>query len=196
MSYKEKDYYFQKAKDQNYFARSAFKLDEIEKKFKILKKNGTILDCGYYPGSWIQFTSRWSGGKAKIFGLDIQPINKSLVLPNVTLFKADFLDTKNVLELCGVPSFDVVLSDMAPKTSGIKSVDQQRSYELVEKLIAILPQILAGGGNFVAKVFDGPDAQGLIKELKKNFKLVKQFRPKSTRSISKEFFVISKEFVA
>ncbi|MBP5295730.1 MAG: hypothetical protein J6Y94_00155, partial [Bacteriovoracaceae bacterium] len=128
MTFKVHDYYFKKAKEEKFLARSVYKLEEINQKFKILKKNDQVLDLGYYPGSWIQYTSSVIGKQGQILGVDLQEVNKDLAaLKNVTLMQDDvFALTPEKVQ--GPPfhirlPFDVVLSDMAPKTSGIRSVD-------------------------------------------------------------------------
>ncbi len=133
MSFNVKDHYYKKAKDENFLARSIYKLEEIDQKYSVLKTNDRVLDLGYYPGSWIQYTSKKVGHGGKVVGLDIQAKNNKLSnLTNVTLWQ---LDIFNVLELSHIEEteyFNVVLSDMAPSTTGIKSVDQIRSLYLVE----------------------------------------------------------------
>jgi 23S rRNA (uridine2552-2'-O)-methyltransferase len=197
MSFNVKDHYYKKAKDEKFLARSIYKLEEIDQRFNVLKTKDSVLDLGYYPGSWIQYTSKKVGDKGRVVGLDIQPKNAKLSnLPNVVLWQ---LDIFNVLELSHIQEndfFDVVLSDMAPSTTGIKSVDQNRSLNLVESVMTILPRFLKPGGNFVIKVFESQDAQNYLKLQKDRFNEWHYLRPKSTRSVSKEYFVIGKGFRA
>ena len=196
MGFKVKDHYFEKAKKENYLARSIYKLEEIDKKYKILFEGDDVLDLGYYPGSWIQYTAKVVGEKGSVTGIDIKEVNKKLeILPNVTVFQKDINDVKNLEELGASKKFDSVISDMAPNTTGIKSVDQIRSLQLVEMVFYHLPQFLKPKGNFVIKVFDGHEAQQFLKEQKKRFKNFQFLKPKSTRSVSKEFFVIGKGFI-
>ncbi len=190
MSFKVKDHYFKKAKKENFFARSIYKLEEIDKKYKILSPGGHVLDLGYHPGSWIQYASKAVGDNGKIVGIDIKPVNESLRLQNVTVYEKDAFSLLNVSELGVNKKFDVVLSDMAPNTTGIKDVDQIRSLELVEKVFNTLPFLLKPGGNTVVKVFDSNDAQHFLKIISKSFETFKKLKPKSTRSVSKEFFAI------
>ncbi|RLA64247.1 MAG: 50S rRNA methyltransferase [Epsilonproteobacteria bacterium] len=192
MGFKVKDHYFKKAKKEQFLARSVYKLEEIDKKFKVLKKSDIVFDLGYYPGSWIQYTAE---KVKKVIGIDIKEVNKKIInISNVDLFKKDAFDIEDISELGVDQKFDVILSDMAPDTTGIKSVDQDRSLALVEKVFKILPTFLNKDGNFVIKVFDGNDAQIFLKNNKKLFKSFNYFRPKSTRSVSKEFFVIGKGY--
>ena len=195
MSFKVKDHYYSKAKKDKFLARSIYKLEEIDKKHNVIKKGDKVLDLGYYPGSWIQYTSNKVGEKGNVVGIDIQAVNNKLSsLKNVNLFEKDIFEI-NLLEDIGLEdSFDVVLSDMAPKTTGIKRVDQDRSLALVENVFESLPIFLKEGGNFIIKVFDSQDAQNFLKSKKGLFQSFIFLKPKSTRSVSKEFFVIGKDF--
>ena len=195
MSFKVKDHFYKKAKQDKFLARSIYKLEEIDKKNKILKQGDRILDLGYYPGSWIQYSSKKVGEKGMVVGIDIQPINQKLShLNNVTLFEKDIFEIKTLQDLEIGECFDVVLSDMAPKTTGIKSVDQDRSLALVENVFEHLHIFLKEGGNFIIKVFDSHGAQEFLKSKRGSFKSFSFLKPKSTRAVSKEFFVIGKDF--
>ena len=195
MSFKVKDHYYKKAKTENFLARSIYKLEEIDIKYRILREKDKVLDLGYYPGSWIQYTSNKVGAEGLVVGIDIQPVNLKLQnLSNVSVFEKDINDIKNIEELGVQEKFDVVLSDMAPSTTGIKSVDQARSLNLIEMIFYHLPNFLKQNGNLVIKVFDSNDAQNYLKTKKNEFKSFNYLKPKSTRSVSKEFFVIGKGY--
>ena len=197
MGFKVKDHYYKKAKKNNFLARSIYKLEEIDTKYQILKKGDMVIDLGYYPGSWIQYTSKKIGFDGHIVGVDIQKINSKLEsIDNVTLFQKDIFNIFNVEEICMTKKADVVLSDMAPSTTGIKSVDQIKSLNLVEDVFNKLNVFLKPMGNIVIKVFDSNDAQEFLKAKRKHFKELINLRPKSTRSVSKEFFVIGKGYVS
>lgn len=197
MSFKVKDHYFNKAKKDDFLARSVYKLEEIDKKFKVISKGDTVVDFGYHPGSWSQYTSRKIGPDGKIIGIDIRPLNKKLLtLKNITLFEKDIFEVDETAQLGADSKFDVVLSDMAPNTTGIRSVDQDRSLNLVEKVFEVLPVFLKENGNLVIKVFDSQQAQKFLKDNKNLFKQYDFLKPKSTRSVSKEFFVIGRGYKA
>jgi 23S rRNA (uridine2552-2'-O)-methyltransferase len=196
-NFKVKDHYFNKAKDENYLARSIYKLEEIDEKYKILKSGNMVVDFGYHPGSWIQYTSKVIGSSGKVVGIDIREENKKLSgLKNVQVYQKDIFDISDLKQLGVDGQFDVVLSDMAPNTTGIKSLDQDRSLGLVESVFGLLPKFLRSGGNFVIKVFDSQHAQNYLKDQKRLFNEYYFLKPKSTRTISKEFFVIGKNFKA
>ena len=194
--FKVKDHYYQKAKDENYLARSIYKLEEIDQRFKVIKTGSWVLDLGYYPGSWVQYTVPKVGPSGQVIGIDIQEVNKKLAFPNLNLLQKSIFDVKSPADVGSDRFFDVVLSDMAPSTTGIKSVDQIRSLELVESVFNLLPVTLRPTGNFVIKVFESHMAQVYLKEQKSRFNEFHYLRPKSTRSVSKEFFVIAKGFKA
>jgi 23S rRNA (uridine2552-2'-O)-methyltransferase len=195
MTFKVKDHFFHKAKKENFLARSVYKLEEIDERFKILKKDDQVIDLGYHPGSWIQYTSQKIGVNGMVIGADVRDINTQLLnVKNVRLFQKDVLTIETMEELGVSSQFDVVLSDMAPNTTGIQSVDQARSLNLVEMVFFLLPKFLKPGGNVVVKVFESNEAQMFLKEQKKNFSEFHYLRPKSTRSVSKEYFVIGKNF--
>lgn len=195
MTFKVKDHFFHKAKKENFLARSVYKLEEIDERFKILKKDDQVIDLGYHPGSWIQYTAEKIGVNGTVIGADVREINTKLTgVKNVQLFQRDVLTIETMEELGVSEQFDVVLSDMAPNTTGVQSVDQARSLNLVEMVFFLLPKFLKPGGNVVVKVFESNDAQVFLKEQKKHFSEFHYLRPKSTRSVSKEYFVIGKNF--
>jgi 23S rRNA (uridine2552-2'-O)-methyltransferase len=195
MTFKVKDHFYKKAKEENYLARSIYKLEEIDDKYKVLKVGDNVLDLGYYPGSWIQYTAKKIGPNGKVIGIDIKPVNNKLSsLKNVIVYEKDIFDINGPQDLAVTTYFDVVVSDMAPNTTGIKSVDQIKSLELVQKVIDILPKILKENGNFVIKVFESQEAQDYFKSIKDIFQKISFLRPKSTRSVSKEYFVIGEGY--
>ncbi|MCF8058171.1 MAG: RlmE family RNA methyltransferase [Bacteriovoracaceae bacterium] len=197
MSFKVKDHYFKKAKKENFLARSVYKLEEIDEKYKIIRPKDIVVDFGYHPGSWVQYTAERVGSEGQVIGIDIKPIsNKLSPLKNVRLYEKSIFDVSVLEDLEMSSLFDVVLSDMAPNTTGIKSVDQDRSLNLIEEVFHILPKFLNPGGNFVIKVFDSHQAQVFLKDNKKIFEEFHLLKPKSTRSISKEFFAIGKRYKA
>lgn len=193
MGYQLKDYYFKKAKDENYAARSVFKLEEIDARFKLLKPAMQVLDLGCAPGSWSQFAAKRVGQKGKVLGIDLQKVN--LTLPNALFIEADLRDL-NLIQIMAEhgfqPPFDLVISDMAPKTTGIRVTDQARSLELCELALDCADRFLKKGGDFVVKLFHSEDFDEYRKKLRDRFTKVEVLRPKSTRKESKEIFLIGK----
>lgn len=191
MSYNPKDHYYKKAKDQNFAARSVFKLEEIDHKFKIVKPGQMILDLGASPGSWSQFCSQKIGKEGRILGVDLSPV--TVKLPNATFIQADLRDLQleQIFEQHGFSNqFDLVLSDMAPRTTGIRITDQARSMELCELALDVARRFLKPNGHFVCKLFHSDDFTKLREEIKKSFEKFEAVKPDSTRKISKEIFLV------
>lgn len=190
MNYNPKDHYFKKAKKENYVARSIYKLEEIDQKFKVFKKNDIVLDLGASPGSWSQYAIQKAGEFGKVIGIDISPVsfkNAKYIFYQQDIYQMNW---QEILEVNQVSSFNVVLSDMAPKTTGIKFTDQARSLDLCFKALEISKLHLKSEGSFVCKLFHGNDFKILVAELKKIFKQVEALKPDSTRKMSKEIFLI------
>jgi 23S rRNA (uridine2552-2'-O)-methyltransferase len=191
MAFTVQDHYFRKAKKENYLARAVYKLEEIQKRFKILKAGDRVLDLGAAPGSWIQLASGIVGGAGLVFGIDLKPIEHAFPKYVVTLqgdiFDQDFIET--VLR-DHVP-FNAVLSDMAPATSGIKAADSARSALLFERAFEVALWALAPGGTFLAKLFHGSDFHRLLAEAKKQFAQTRVVRPAATRKQSKEIYILA-----
>ena len=195
MAYDPKDYFFHKAKKENYVARSVFKIQEIDQKFKIFRSGMKILDLGAAPGSWSQYASEKVGLKGRVLGIDIQPIK--LTMPNSIFVTADMrgLDVGRIMAEHGIaPPFDIVLSDMAPKTTGIRITDQVRSFDLCELALQTAERFLKPNGSFVTKLFHSEEFDVFRKLMKARFKKIDFLRPKSTRTESKEIFCIGQGF--
>lgn len=184
------DHYFKQAKAEGYLARSAYKLKEIIKKRQLLKRGDRVLDLGCAPGSWLQVASETVGDRGIVVGLDLQAIEADIA-GNVITLQGDVFKTepRQLLALSGKPTlFDVVLSDMAPNTTG--DGDHFRSVELCRRVLAILPGLLKADGNMTMKVFEGEEYPSLLKEMRLLFKEVKGFKPDATRDVSKEMYII------
>lgn len=189
MAYNRKDYFFHKAKEQNFAARSVFKLEEIDKRFRILRRGALVLDLGAAPGSWAQFTSKAIGPEGKILGIDLQKIN--LTLPNATFILGDVREKKEEIEkFLEGKKFNIVLSDMAPRTTGIAITDQARSMELCQFALDQAKIWLGKRGHFVCKMFHSEDFEGFRDQIKEGFDKIEILRPKSTRKESREIFLI------
>ena len=151
-----------------------------------------MLDLGCAPGSWLQYARQQVGERGVLVGLDRAPLRGTP--PGARIVVGDVL-TIDVAELLGeLPAFDVVLSDMAPDTSGIRSLDQARSEALFERALEIATRVLAPGGNFVGKLFQGPDFKKLTEAVRARFAIAKTAKPASSRQISIEQYVIGKGF--
>jgi 23S rRNA (uridine2552-2'-O)-methyltransferase len=191
MTFKPKDHFFRKAKEQNFAARSVFKLEEIDQRFKLFHNGQKVLDLGASPGSWSQYASKKVGTSGKVLGIDLTLIE--LKLPNTQFVQADLRDInlENLMKEKGIePPFDLVLSDMAPNTTGIRITDQARSFELCEIALEQARRWLKPGGHFVCKLFHSDDFIILKKEILKTFERFEAVKPESTRKISKEIFLV------
>ncbi len=191
MSYNPKDHYFKKAKDQNFAARSVFKLEEIDLKFKLLHPKQKILDLGAAPGSWSQYCSKKIGAEGRILGIDLTKIE--IKLNNAVFIQADLRDhdlDQTMLQHGFDSIFDLVISDMAPRTTGIRMTDQARSFELCELALTLAQKHLKKDGHFICKLFHSDDFTTLRDLLKKDFHRFEAVKPNSTRKISKEIFLV------
>jgi 23S rRNA (uridine2552-2'-O)-methyltransferase len=187
------DKWAKKAKEKGYPARSVFKLMEIQEKYKIIQKGDIVLDLGASPGSWSKYALSIVGEKGKVIGIDILPIKISH--PNFYFLQKDVFELEeNDFKNLGIEKVDVLLSDMAPKTTGDKFGDHVRSVRLAEKALEIAKNYLKEGGSFIVKVFEGEKIPILKKQIEKYFKSVKFFKPKSSRKESKEIFIIAQGF--
>ncbi len=195
MAYDPKDYFYKKAKEENYAARSVFKIQEIDNRLKIFKPGMKVLDLGAAPGSWSQYASQKVGTHGKVLGIDIQPIK--ITLPNALFLAEDMreLDLGKKMEEHGIkPPFDLVLSDMAPKTTGYRLMDQMRSLELCQLAVATAERFLKPGGGFVCKLFHSDEFENFRNSLREIFAKIDLIKPKSVRDGSKEIFFVARGF--
>jgi 23S rRNA (uridine2552-2'-O)-methyltransferase len=186
------DRFHQQAKREGFLARAVYKLEEIDAKHAIFDGGHRVLDLGCAPGSWLQFARQRIGDGAVLVGLDRAPLERP---PARTRLLVGDVHTISIAELLGdLPAYDIVLSDMAPDTSGVRHADQSRSEALFERALDIATQVLAPGGNFVGKLFQGPDFKKLTETVRARFTSQKTAKPASSRQISIEQYVIGKGF--
>jgi 23S rRNA (uridine2552-2'-O)-methyltransferase len=193
--YDPKDRFFQKAKEQGFRARSAFKIEEILRRQRLLGKNGSVLDLGAAPGGFLQVLAEVVGPKGTAVGVDIVEI-RGLGKPWVKTAVVDLLalDALDRIRELHPGRFDLVTSDMAPKTIGVKVTDEARSLELSRMALAVAGETLKLGGAFVVKVFMGGDFPIFQKEMRARFGKVDVVRPEATRERSFEVFVVGRDF--
>jgi 23S rRNA (uridine2552-2'-O)-methyltransferase len=183
------DHYSRKARKDRFAARSVYKLQEIQTKYRILSPGARVLDLGCAPGSWLQFAARVVGPDGRLVGIDLSPV--TIRLPeNVSVITGDVADLEGHLAGLGQTRFDVVLSDMAPATTGNRHADEARSVGLCEAALAIAEKTLVSGGNFVCKIFQGSDFKTFTDAVRRRFDRQTATRPQSTRKASREVFVI------
>ena len=192
---KYRDHYFLKAKQENYPARSVYKLKEIDKRFRIFKPGQRVLDLGAAPGSWLLGASERIGPEGLAIGADIKDTDTHFP-PNVFFHKQDVFDRSADFEalLREKAPFHVVMSDMAPSTIGHRGTDQARSAALCDEALAVALAYLIKGGSFVVKVFMGPDVKAYADTLRAHFAQVRSYKPASSRSESMETFYVALGF--
>ena len=195
MVYIPHDKFARRAKQEGFRARSAYKLLDLQRKFKILKAGDRVLDLGAAPGSWLQVAAQIVGKEGRVLGLD-RTAMKPLTWPNVRMVQKDIFDTGMVefLGAQGYREFDVVLSDVAPNTTGMKERDQAVSHQLSLRALEIATQVLNKGGGMIIKVFEGPDTPALIKESEKHFSSVKLIKPEASTKGSRELYLVAKNY--
>ena len=193
MMYKPQDHYFKKAKKEGYPARSVYKLKEIDERFHIFKPGDLVLDLGCSPGSWLLYAEKVIQPNGKVVGVDLKSIIVStpIIFLQKDIFKLKAEEIKNLLKRNNLPpKFDVIMSDLAPATSGVKDVDSDRCLELIKKAFSFIPPLLKKEGSFVCKAFESNDVHFLAKRVSHLFRFLKIFKPKATRKRSKELYVI------
>ncbi len=186
--YKRPDAFTKAAKAQGYPARSVFKLEEIDRRVRLLRPGQRVLDLGAAPGSWSLYAAQRIGPSGKLLAVDLTPITVTLG-PAAQVSCGDALSLANE-DLALFAPYDVVLSDMAPRTSGSKVADQARSHELFMRALAIAEALGARDGAFVGKLFMGEDFTLARDALRALFAEVKVIRPEGTRSSSVEVFLV------
>lgn len=186
MGYDRADSWTRRAKAAGFPARSVFKLDEIEQRHRIVPAGGVAVDLGCYPGSW----SKWLLGKRlRVVGVDL----KAPELPGGTWIARSVMEVEpaELLDAAGGP-VDLVVSDLAPNTTGQRLVDHVRQIALADRALELARAIGKPGGAFVCKVFDGEDANAFVERVKAAYADVKRLKPDATRGTSVEFFVVAK----
>ena len=185
-----RDIYVRKSQVDGYRARSVYKLIEIEKKFKILKNGISVIDLGASPGSWSQYVAK-TIKNGRLVSIDLKDMEK---IEKTTQIKGDFMETETQekIKTFFKSKVDVVLSDMAVNTTGIKDIDAIYTGELCKEAMIFSKKVLVKKGRFVAKIFLGSSFNEIVALAKKNFNEVKVFKPKSSRKESKESFIICK----
>jgi 23S rRNA (uridine2552-2'-O)-methyltransferase len=184
------DHYFRRAKKEGFIARSVYKLEEVDRRVRLLRPGQRVLDLGCHPGSWLQYCARAVGKRGLVVGVDTRTISIKLP-PHVHFIQADVFellpaDLNHISD-----EFDVVLSDLAPATTGIRSVDSSRSFTLFQRALTLADDLLVPGGHFLGKIFQGPGFDEMVKELKSRFGKVKGIKPRATRSQSKEIYLVA-----
>jgi len=197
MSYNPHDRYYKKAKQEGYRSRAAYKLLELQQRYRLLRPGDKVVDLGAAPGGWLQVAAKIIGQNGKVIGVDLQEM-EPFPERNITMLQGDVgageIQSK-ITELLAGPA-DAVISDMAPKLSGIRDADMARALELNQLAFAVAVQLLRPGGSLLVKSFMNNDLQHFTAELKQHFSEVLRTKPEATRQGSSEFYFFAKGFFA
>lgn len=193
-AYDPRDRFWKQAKKEGLRARSAFKLEEIQERFRLLRPGGRVLDLGAAPGGWCQIAARAVGPRGFVLGVDLEPIARLPAPAQTWIADAFAPELLERLRAEGGAPYDVVLSDLAPKTSGVRSADEARSLELARQALALSLRVLKPFGALVVKVFMGGEFEGFLNEARHSFEKVKVVRPEASAARgSKEVYLVCQE---
>lgn len=195
MSYKVRDTYYKKAKSEGYRSRAAYKLVELQQRFRLMKAGDFVVDLGAAPGGWLQVAANYVGANGKVIGVDLQVIEPLPGRP-ITLLQGDITDRavqQRIKEILGRAA-DCVVSDLAPRLSGIRDADTARCLELNRTALSVAIELLRPGGALLVKSFVNPELQAFTAELKKYFSSVQRTRPEATRQASAELYFCATGF--
>jgi len=184
-----RDFYVKKAKKIGYVSRSAYKILEIEKKFKLINNSKNILELGSAPGGWSQVVFELKD-TVKMYAFDL--LDMKFKHPNMKFIKENFL----TYDYSKIPhKFDLILSDIAPNTTGHQTTDHLRISSIIEDIISVLDLIALPSSSFVFKIWKGSEEIDIINKLKKKYKKVSYFKPQSSRTKSSEIFIVAQKFI-
>ncbi|MEM3421727.1 MAG: RlmE family RNA methyltransferase [Candidatus Hadarchaeum sp.] len=192
---RRRDHYYRLAKLEKYRSRASYKLKQLNQRYGLLRRGDVVVDLGAAPGGWMQVALEEVGEAGFVLGVDLQRI-KEFPNKNAVTIVADITDpsvVEKISERIPRPA-DVIISDASPLISGVWDVDQARSVELVRSALRIAEEVLAPGGKFLAKVFQGALMEDLLKQVKEKFEFVKVSKPSASRKGSAEVYVIGKGF--
>lgn len=193
--YERKDGYYKRAKSEGFRSRAAYKLQQLDQRHRLLRRGARVIDLGCAPGGWLQVAAGRVGRGGRVVGIDRLEC-EPLELANAEVLVGDIgaADTPERLRRALGGPADVVLSDMAPDTSGVGFADHVRSVELVRASAAVAAAVLRPGGQLCAKVFDGPELQDLVAALRQRFVKVRRVHPAASRKGSRELYLVATDF--
>lgn len=193
------DHYYHRARREGYRSRAAYKLIEMDERRRLLRPGQRVLDCGCWPGAWLQVAARRVGPGGVVVGVDLRAVEPPLAEPNVRTLVADVLavEPEALLAAAGGAAgagFDLILSDMAPHTSGARATDHHASVRLCQRVIDLCPRLLRPGGDLVFKVFEGEAYPDLLRRVAACFERAKGYQPRASREGSPEMYVVAQGF--
>ncbi len=195
--YQRKDHLHQRAKKEGLRSRAAYKLEEIQKSFRLLSPGQRVLDLGCWPGSWLELAGRLVGPKGVVVGVDRAEIKPPIEADQVTALVADLEEASianRLREALGADRADVILSDAAPKLTGVRETDRATEERLLEVIEALIPQLLVPGGSLLIKILEGPEAQLVARRIRKRFEKARTVKLQSTRKGSTERYLVARGF--
>jgi 23S rRNA (uridine2552-2'-O)-methyltransferase len=194
-TYDRKDAFHQRAKREGFRSRAAYKLDELQREHRLLRPGDRVIDLGCWPGGWMQVAAAAVGPGGRVVGIDVAEL-EPLVLENSVALQGDLAEAgvaARLLEALGRRA-DVLLSDAAPKLTGIRATDRAREEALLEAIEALVPQLLRPGGSLVAKLLEAPESQAFANRLRPRFASARITRSQATRKGSSEKYLIARDF--
>lgn len=194
-NYNRQDSYYKKAKAAGFRSRAYYKLDDIQKKYKLIKSGDRVLDLGAWPGGWMQCAAKHCGSQGLVCGIDLVPLDE-FERDNIHILTGDVRDEQIIQQACTIADghYDVLLSDMSPKLSGIKEADRLAAVGLVELAFWVAGRVLKNGGSFVAKVFKSNEAEEFYRQVRPSFEKLQRQQLDSTRKTSNEFYLVGTGF--
>jgi len=195
--YERKDRLHQRAKDEGLRSRAAYKLEELQKEWKLLRPKQRVFDLGCWPGGWLEVAARHVGPTGRVVGVDLAAVVPPIPSAQVVSLVGDLEDPEIAAKLCealGAERADVVLSDAAPKLTGVRERDRANEERLLEAVEALLPRLLAKGGAFVVKILEGPEAQVIDKRIRASFEQAKTVKLDATRKGSTERYLVARGY--
>jgi 23S rRNA (uridine2552-2'-O)-methyltransferase len=195
MVYNPQDRYYKKAKQEGYRSRAAYKLLELQQRFRLIRRGDVVVDLGAAPGGWLQVAAKWVGQTGKVIGIDLRPID-AFGEPNILVLQGDITAPEMPRRIAELARGKVhcVLSDLSPRLSGIRDADNARCLELNRTALTLATALLKLGGSFLVKSFVNQELQTFTLELKRHFHSVQRTRPEATRQGSSEFYYFAKGF--
>jgi 23S rRNA (uridine2552-2'-O)-methyltransferase len=195
--YDRKDHFHQRAKREGVRSRAFYKLEELQRAHRLLRRGDLVIDLGCWPGGWLQCAAAAVGPGGRVVGVDLAAVDPPLEEPNTVALVGDLEDSglpSRLREALGAPRCDVLLSDAAPKLTGIRDADRAREERLLEAIEGLLAELLRPGGVLLLKILEGPEAQGIDKRMRSRFDRAKAVKTKATRKGSTERYLLGRGF--
>jgi 23S rRNA (uridine2552-2'-O)-methyltransferase len=195
--YERKDRLHQRAKDEGLRSRAAYKLEELQKEWKLLRSGQRVFDLGCWPGGWLEVAAKLVGPSGRVVGVDLAAVDPPIPAAQVVSLVGDLEEpaiAERLREALGAERADVVLSDAAPKLTGVRERDRANEERLLEAIEALLPKLLAKGGAFVVKILEGPEAQVVDKRVRAAFEQAKTVKLDATRKGSTERYLVARGY--